>query len=266
MIWEQGALLAVLAATLAIFVIDRWRFDIVAVAALMICVLMGVIRADAAFAGFSSPAVVTVAMVLVITQTLARSGLVDDAARRCTDMAKTPTAQIGAICTFAAVLSAFMNNVGALALMMPLALSTARQNGYPPALMLMPLSFATMLGGMCTLIGTPPNLLISGFREQTTGHRFLMFDFLPVGLAVTVAGVAYLGLAGWRLLPRDRAPPRDNIERFRVSDYVTEALIRPGSLWAGQKVGQLEDERGVTVIGVIRDGRRIFARPGTVKF
>jgi di/tricarboxylate transporter len=266
MTWEQGALLAVLAATLAIFVIDRWRFDIVAVAALMICVLTGVIRADAAFAGFSSPAVVTVAMVLVITQTLARSGLVDDAARRCTDMAKTPAAQIGAICAFAAVLSAFMNNVGALALMMPLALSTARRNGYPPGLMLMPLSFATMLGGMCTLIGTPPNLLISGFREQATGQRFLMFDFSPVGVAVAVAGVAYLGFAGWRLLPRDRAPPRDDIERFRVSDYVTEALIRPGSLWAGQKVGQLEDERGVTVIGVIRDGRRIFARPGTVKF
>ena len=265
MTWEQGALLAVLAGTLAIFVLDRWRFDIVAVAALMICVLTGIIRPDAAFAGFSSPAVVTVAMVLVITQTLARSGLVDDAARRCTDMAKTPAAQIGAICAFAALLSAFMNNVGALALMMPLALSTARRNGYPPGLILMPLSFATMLGGMCTLIGTPPNLLISSFREQATGQRFLMFDFLPVGLAVTAAGLAYLTLAGWRLLPRHRAAPRVDIERFRVSDYVTEALIRPGSLWAGQKVERLEDERGVTVIGVIRDGRRVFARPGTVK-
>src|SRR5690349_5949143 len=250
MTWEQGALLAVLAGSLGLFVLDRWRFDIVAVAALMICVLGGIIRPDAAFAGFSNPAVVTVAMVLVITQTLARSGIVDDAARRCTEMAKTPAAQIGAICGFAALLSAFMNNVGALALMMPLALSTARRNGYPPGLILMPLSFATMLGGMCTLIGTPPNLLISGFREQATGHRFLMFDFLPVGLAVTVAGLAYLALAGWRLLPRDRASPRGGIERFRVSDYVTEALIRPGSLWAGQKTERLEDERGVTVIGV----------------
>ena len=202
MTWEQGALLAVLAGTLAIFVWDRWHFDIVAVAALMTCVLTGIITPDAALAGFSSPAAVAVAMVLVITQTLARSGLVDDAARRCTDMAKTPAAQIGAICAFAALLSAFMNNVGALVLMMPLALSTARRNGYPPGLILMPLSFATMLGGMCTLIGTPPNLLISGFREQATGQRFLMFDFLPVGLAVTVAGLAYLALAGWRLLPR----------------------------------------------------------------
>jgi di/tricarboxylate transporter len=266
MTWEQGALLAVLAGTLAIFVLDRWRFDIVAVAALMTCVLTGIIKPDAALAGFSSPAAVTVAMVLVITQTLARSGLVDDAARRCTDMAKTPAAQIGAICAFAALLSAFMNNVGALVLMMPLAFSTARRNGYSPGLILMPLSFATMLGGMCTLIGTPPNLLIAGFREQATGQRFLMFDFLPVGLAVTVAGLAYLALAGWRLLPRDPATPRGGIERFRVSDYVTEALIRPGSLWAGRKIERLEDERGVTVIGIIRDGRRVFARPGAVKF
>ncbi|HYI68583.1 MAG TPA: SLC13 family permease [Skermanella sp.] len=266
MTWEQGALLAVLAGSLGLFVLDRWRFDIVAVAALMICVLAGIIRPDAAFAGFSNPAVVTVAMVLVITQTLARSGLVDDVARRCTDMAKTPTAQIGAICAFAALLSAFMNNVGALALMMPLAISTARRNGYSPGLILMPLSFATMLGGMCTLIGTPPNLLISSFREQATGHRFLMFDFLPVGLAVTAAGLVYLTFAGWRLLPRHRTAPRVDIDRFRVSDYVTEALIRPGSFWAGQKVERLEDERGVTVIGVIRDGRRVFARPGTVRF
>lgn len=266
MTWEQGALLAVLAGSLGLFVLDRWRFDIVAVAALMICVLGGIIRPDAAFVGFSNPAVVTVAMVLVITQTLARSGLVDDAARRCTDMAKTPTAQIGAICAFAALLSAFMNNVGALALMMPLAISTARRNGYSPGLILMPLSFATMLGGMCTLIGTPPNLLISSFREQATGHRFLMFDFLPVGLAVTAAGLAYLTFAGWRLLPRHRTAPRVDIDRFRVSDYVTEALIRPGSFWAGQKIERLEEERGVTVIGVIRDGRRVFARPGTVRF
>jgi di/tricarboxylate transporter len=266
MTWEQGALLAVLAGSLGLFVLDRWRFDIVAVAALMICVLAGIIRPDAAFAGFSNPAVATVAMVLVITQTLARSGIVDDAARRCTDMAKTPTAQIGAICAFAALLSAFMNNVGALALMMPLAISTARRNGYSPGLILMPLSFATMLGGMCTLIGTPPNLLISSFREQATGHRFLMFDFLPVGLAVTAAGLVYLTFAGWRLLPRHRTAPRVDIDRFRVSDYVTEALIRPGSFWAGQKVERLEEERGVTVIGVIRDGRRVFARPGTVRF
>ncbi|GEO42075.1 SLC13 family permease [Skermanella aerolata] len=266
MTWEQGALLAVLAGSLGLFVLDRWRFDIVAVAALMICVLVGIIRPDAAFAGFSNPAVVTVAMVLVITQTLARSGIVDDAARRCTDMAKTPTAQIGALCAFAALLSAFMNNVGALALMMPLAISTARRNGYSPGLILMPLSFATMLGGMCTLIGTPPNLLISNFREQATGNRFLMFDFLPVGLAITAAGLTYLTFAGWRLLPRHRTAPRVDIDRFRVSDYVTEALIRPGSHWADQKVERLEEERGVAVIGVIRDGRRIFARPGTVRF
>ena len=114
----------------------------------------------------------------------------------------------------------------------------------------MPLSFATMLGGMCTLIGTPPNLLISNFREQATGNRFLMFDFLPVGLAITAAGLTYLTFAGWRLLPRHRTAPRVDIDRFRVSDYVTEALIRPGSHWADQKVERLEEERGVAVIGV----------------
>lgn len=266
MTWDQGALLAVLGATLGVFILDRWRFDVVAMASLMTCVLAGLIPPEDAFAGFSNPAVVTVAMVLVMTRTLGRTGVVDEVARRCTALAGGPMGHVAAICTLGAGLSAFMNNVGALALLMPIALSTARRNGYPAGMLLMPLSFATLLGGMATLIGTPPNLLISAFRADATGSRFLMFDFLPVGLALTVAGVAYLALAGWRLIPRDRGVARDDIDRFRVSDYVTEALVRPGSPWAGRKVEHLEAERSASVIGIIRDRRRVFARPGTVSF
>ncbi|EWY39162.1 citrate transporter [Skermanella stibiiresistens SB22] len=266
MTWEQGALLVVLGATLGVFILDRWRFDIVAMAGLMTCVLAGIIRPEAAFAGFGNPAVITVAMVLIISRTLGRSGVVDEVAHRLTAGITSPAGHVAAVCGLGALLSAFMNNVGALALLMPIALSTAKRYGYSPAILLMPLSFATLLGGMTTLIGTPPNLLISTFRADATGNRFLMFDFLPIGLAVSVAGVAYLALVGWRLIPRERGVPRDDIDRFRVSDYVTEALVRPGSPWAGRKVAHLEAEHGAKVIGTIRDGRRVFARPGTVSF
>ena len=201
MTWQQGAILAVLAGTLVVFVWDRWRYDVVAITSLMACVLLGLIAPEAAFAGFSNPAVITVAAVLVISRALGRSGAIDALAGRLIDAGSAPFAHLAVFFVLGALLSGFMNNVGALALLMPVALSTARRHGYGPGLLLMPLSFATLLGGMTTLIGTPPNLLISAFRAEATGARFLLFDFAPTGLALSAAGIAYLLLVGWRLLP-----------------------------------------------------------------
>ena len=158
-----------------------------------------------------------------------------------------------------AVLSGFMNNVGALALLMPVALSTARRHSYSPGLLLMPLSFATLLGGMTTLIGTPPNLLISAFRAEATGQRFLLFDFAPTGLALSTAGVAYLLLLGWRLLPA-RDEPRRQEDAFEIEDYVTEARVPPSSPVVGLEVAHYEASRNARVLGVVRDGRRLFGR------
>jgi di/tricarboxylate transporter len=262
MTWEQGTILAVLACTLAMFVWDRWRYDLVAMTSLMVCVVLGLIDPEAAFAGFSNPAVITVAAVLAISRALARSGAIDALAGRLIGASDARFAHLAALTVLGASLSAFMNNVGALALLLPVALSTARRHGYSPSLLLMPLSFATLLGGMTTLIGTPPNLLVSAFRAEATGHRFLLFDFAPTGLALSAAGIAYLLLVGWRLLPANRAPPQE--AAFEVEDYVTEARVLPASPLVGQEIGRFATGDGVEVLGVVRDGRRVFGRLQTL--
>ncbi len=263
MSWEQAAILAVLAATLAVFVWDRWRYDVVAMTSLMVAVLLGLIGPEGAFAGFGNPAVITVAAVLVISRALARSGAIDALAGRLIGASSARIAHLATFSVLGAMLSGFMNNVGALALLMPVAMSTARRHGYSPGLLLMPLSFATLLGGMTTLIGTPPNLLISAFRAEATGQRFLLFDFAPTGLALSAAGIAYLLLLGWRLLPtRDGLPRRD--DAFDIQDYVTEARVPHSSPVIGLEVAQYETSRNARVLGIVRDGRRMFGRTHAV--
>ena len=163
MTWEPGSdSRGAAAARSALFVWDRWRYDVVAITSLMVGVLLGVVDPEAAFAGFSNPAVITVAAVLVISRALARSGAIDVLAGRVLGASRSQLAHLASFAVLGALLSGFMNNVAALALLLPVALSTARRHGYAPSLLLMPLSFATLLGGMITLIGTPPNLLIAG--------------------------------------------------------------------------------------------------------
>jgi di/tricarboxylate transporter len=259
MTWEQAAILTVLAGTLVVFVWDRWRYDVVAITSLMVCVLLGLIGPEAAFAGFSNPAVITVAAVLVISRALARSGAIDALAGKLIGATSAQFSHLASFCVLGALLSGFMNNVGALALLMPAALATARRHGYSPGILLMPLSFATLLGGMTTLIGTPPNLLISAFRAEATGERFLLFDFTPVGVAVSVAGIAYLLLLGWRLLPAGRGPQRED-DAFEIGEYVTEARVGPSSPIIGLDVAGYESSRNAHVLGIIREGRRLFGR------
>ena len=237
MTWEQAAILVVLAGTLAVFVWDRWRYDVVAMTSLMACVLLGLIDPEAAFAGFSNPAVITVAAVLVISRALARSGAIDALAGRLIGASSAPFAHLASLSVLGAALSGFMNNVGALALLMPVALSTARRHGYAPGLLLMPLSFATLLGGMTTLIGTPPNLLISAFRAEATGQRFLLFDFAPTGLALSVAGIALSRCWSAGACCRRAAACRSGQEdAFEVQDYVTEAHV--AAFFAGDRSGR----------------------------
>jgi di/tricarboxylate transporter len=259
MTWPQGAILVVLGCTLAVFVWDRWRYDVVAITSLMVCVLLGLIGPEAAFVGFSNPAVITVAAVLVISRALTGSGAIDALAGKLIGASSSKFSHLVWFCVLGALLSGFMNNVGALALLMPVALSAARRHRYSPGLLLMPLSFATLLGGMTTLIGTPPNLLISAFRAEATGQRFLLFDFAPTGLALSVAGIAYLLLIGWRLLPAD-SRPRPQEDAFEIRDYVTEARIRPASRVIGLDAAQYESSRNAHVLGIVRDGRRLFGR------
>jgi di/tricarboxylate transporter len=256
---EQILILAILVATVAMFLWSRWRHDMVAAGALLACVLTGLVAPANAFAGFGHPAVITVACVLVLSHGLQTSGAVDVLTRGALPAKSGPTLTIGALTALAAVLSAFMNNVGALALLMPVAMQIAARQGLPPGKVLMPLAFGSILGGMTTLIGTPPNLIISGFREQTGAGAFRMFDFAPVGLAVAGAGVVLVALIGWRLVP---ARKQAGTEGFDSGAYLTEAQVPEGSAAAGKTLREIEtmlDEAGAQVVGLVRNEVRVTA-------
>lgn len=252
-------ILAILLGTMACFVWDRWRYDIVALASLLLCVLAGLVPADAAFSGFSNPAVITVVGVLMMSAALAKSGIVDVLAGRFVTFRDNRRLHLAGFCLLALVLSAFMNNVAALALLMPVLFSTCRRFGYPASFLLMPVCFATLLGGMITMVGTPPNLLISNFRQDVTGQPFSFFDFLPVGLALAILGSLYLIAARRLPVPENDEQEQDD-EIFDVADYVTEARIRPGSPLIGLTVGAVETRWPVTLVGVVRSDRRLFGR------
>jgi len=256
----QIAILGILAATVALFLWGRWRHDLVAMGALLASVAAGLVAPEAAFAGFGHPAVVTVAAVLVLSATLQASGAVDVLTRGLLPRAGGPTLALGALCGLAATLSAFMNNVGALALLMPVAIPLAARLGLTPGRVLMPLAFASILGGMTTLIGTPPNLIVSGFRAEATGGAgFAMFDFAGVGVAVALAGLALLVLGGWRLIP---ARAVGGAEGFATGPYLTEARVPEGAKAAGMTLTAIEAalrESEAQVLGLVRDGRRIAA-------
>lgn len=257
--WEQALILLIVGAALVGFVWDRWRYDVVAMACLLACVLFGLIPAADAFSGFGNEATVTVAAVLIVSAAVSGSGALDFPAAWATGITDRPIYHLIGFCVVAAALSALMNNVAALALLMPVALSTSRRFRYSPGYLLMPLSFATLLGGMITLIGTPANLLVSNFRMVATGEPFRLFDFAPAGMAVAAAGIVYLALAGWRHRPQtgDDVPADD---AFDVSDYVTELRIGPGSPLIGSDVAAVESGYSLRIAGVVRKERRLFGR------
>jgi di/tricarboxylate transporter len=256
---DQMIVLGVLAATVAMFLWGRWRHDMVAVGALLACVFAGLVPTGAAFAGFGHPAVITVACVLVLSQGLQNTGAVDVLARYAVPAKAGPTLTIGALTALAAVLSGFMNNVGALALLMPVAIQVAGRLGVPPGKALMPLAFGSILGGMTTLIGTPPNLIVSAFRAEAGLRTYGMFDFTPVGAAVMGAGVLFVALIGWRLVP---ARKQASIEGFETEAYLTEARVTDGSKAEGKTLREIElvlDESGAQVVGLVRNEVRVTA-------
>ena len=255
----QAIILVIVVATVAMVLWGRWRHDMVAVGALLACVLAGLVPAAEAFAGFAHPAVITVACVLILSRGLQASGAIDALAQRILPVSSGPAAAIAAATGLAAALSAFMNNVGALALLMPVAIQIAERRNMPPGKVLMPMAFGSMLGGMTTLIGTPPNLIVSAFRAKAGSGNFAMFDFTPVGLAVALAGLAFVALIGWRLVPaRKRVDP----EAFDTGAYLTEARVAEKSRAAGATLREIEqalDEADAQVVGLIRNEVRIPA-------
>ncbi len=255
----QVIVYGVLLLALALFVWGKWRYDVIALLALLTLTITGVVPGASAFSGFGHPAVVTVAAVLAVSRGLENSGLVDLLTRWMSRVGHHPTMQLAALTALVTVCSAFMNNVGALALLMPVAIRMARRSGHAPSLLLMPLAFGSLLGGMTTLIGTPPNIIIANYRAETGAGPFSMFDFSPVGMGLAFVGVGFIVLVGWRLIPH-RQNPASAQELFQVGEYLSEVQVPEGSKLIGKTVHHLETstESEVTVLGIIRNDRRLL--------
>lgn len=255
---QQAGIFAILAVTALLFVWGKWRHDLVALGALIACVITGLVDPASAFSGFGNPAVITVASVLILSFSLQTTGVVDTLTARLLPSASGATVSIIALSALAAGLSAFMNNVGALALLMPVAIKTAGRLGISPGRVLMPVSFASILGGMTTLTGTPPNLIVAGFSGEGDGSTFTMFDFAPVGLAVTAAGLLFIALA-WKLVP---ARARTDLSSFETAPYIMEARVKKDSSIIGQSLRDIEyqlDTTDAQIVSLLRNDRRISA-------
>ncbi|NJS39354.1 MAG: SLC13 family permease [Rhodobacteraceae bacterium] len=252
----------ILLATMALFMWGRFRHDIVALMALMACVIAGLVPTDEAFAGFGHPAVISVACVLVLSKGLQNTGAVDWLARTILPQDSGRLTSMAALMGLGASLSGFMNNVGAMALLMPIAVQVANRLNMAPGQVLMPLAFGTILGGMTTLIGTPPNLIVSGFRQEAGLGHFGMFDFAPVGVSVALVGVMFVVLIGWRLVPARKSVSDGG---FETGNYFTEVRIPAGSNAVGLTLRAFEKEveaAGVQIVGLVRNDVRMIAPHG----
>jgi di/tricarboxylate transporter len=257
---DQITLFALLFFVFVFLIWGRWRYDLVAFVALLGALLAGVVPLDLAFSGFGHPAVVIIALVLIVSRGLANSGAIELLARFVVSGTRKLATHVGIMASLAAVLSAVMNNVAALALLMPVDIKAADKAGRSPALSLMPLSFASILGGMITLIGTPPNIVIAEFRNDVLGAPYSMFDFAPVGIACAAVGVAYVALIGWRLLPAARIDSKTDRNAFDLADYIAELQVSERSPVIGKRVRELDElaeKSDIQILGLTRNGKRM---------
>lgn len=262
MISSQILILGILAATMALFLWGRFRHDVVALAALMACILAGLIPPEDAFAGFGHPAVITVACVLILSQGLQNTGAVDWLARSVLPREAGRLTSMVALLGLGAALSGFMNNVGAMALLMPIAVRLSDRLGLAPGQVLMPLAFGTILGGMTTLVGTPPDLIVSDFRAVAGLGPFAMFDFAPVGVAVAVAGTLFVAAIGWRLVPARKSAAGGG---FDTGTYLTEVRIPEKSKAVGLTLRAFEralEASDAQIVGLVRNEVRMTAPHG----
>ena len=257
---DQIILFSLFGVVFGLLLWGRLRYDIVAFSALMMAVVLGVVPTKDAFSGFGHPATLVVALVLVVSAGLVRSGAIFLITRTLVDATRDLGAHIALMGAIGGVLSAFMNNVAALALLMPVDIQTARKAGRAPGLSLMPLSFATILGGMATLIGTPPNIIIAAIREESLGTSFRMFDFAPVGGITALAGLAFVALIGWRLIPQRGQSTQITAD---ISQYIAELTVPEDNKQIGKRVAELSDaadKADVAILGLIRDGKRQYGQ------
>lgn len=249
--WQSYLVFAVIAAAFGLFAWGRIRHDLVALLSLGALSVAGVVPADEAFSGFSNPAVISVAAILIVSQGLRSSGFVELLGSKLQGLKGGTGVQVALLSGIVCVLSGFMNNIGALAIIMPIGMQLCRKSGKPPSAVLMPMAFASLLGGMTTLIGTPPNMLLSAFRAEHAGSGYALLDFTPVGASLAILGLAFLSLVGWRLLP-SRDGQKEEAEGFKAGRYLAELVVTEGSPLAGKRVVELRDEPfGLIVVSLI---------------
>jgi di/tricarboxylate transporter len=256
--------LATLAAMMALFVWGRFRYDVTAILALLAALALGIVKPRQAFSGFSDDIVIIVGSALVISAAVQRSGLVESALALISRRVTRVRSQLVVLTASVGIASALVKNVGALAMLMPAAFQMAKKNDASPSVFLMPMSFASLLGGLMTLVGTSPNIIVSRVREEMTGHPFGMFDYFPTGFGLLLVGLIFLRF-GYRLLPRDRRAAPTIGEAIDISAYVTEAEVAHGSPAIGETVRAFIErhETAIKLAGLIRHGKRTKPRAGT---
>lgn len=248
----------IIAGMMVAFIMGRWRYDLVAVCALLVGLLFGVVPFERAFVGFSNDIVIIVGSALVVSAAVARSGIMEILIRRYVPRMSSPRVQLIVLVTIVTVLSAFVKNIGALAIMMPIAFQMARRSSVSPSMFLMPMAFGSLLGGLMTQIGTSPNIIVSGVRQELTGTAFTMFDFTPVGAILAAVGIVFLAFFYW-LLPERRREDSGMDKAIEIKNYTTEAHVLPESSAIGKTVGDLQSaaDGAAMVTGIVSaSGRR----------
>ncbi|RYE35401.1 MAG: SLC13 family permease [Hyphomicrobiales bacterium] len=258
----QPQILSVLlvAGMMAAFLWGRLRYDIVAMLALLVAVALGLVPTADAFKGFSDDIVIIVGSALVLSSAVARSRIIERVFSKMGSGLTSTQLQVPLLVSVVAVMSAIIKNIGALAMMLPIAYQLARKSGKSPSVFLMPMAFASLLGGIVTLVGTSPNVIVSRVRQELGGEPFRMFDFAPVGIVVAIAGCLFLSV-GYRLLPRDRRGAVSLDQAIDIKDYLTEAKVGEKSLMAGKTVADLKaiGDDAIEIVSILRSERRVQA-------
>jgi di/tricarboxylate transporter len=247
----------ILGGTMALFIWGRLRYDLVALIALLASLAVGTVPKEKAFSGYSDDIVIIVASALVMSAAIGRSGIIETGLRWISPHVQRVQWQLTLLVGSVTFLAAMVKNIGALAMLMPAAMKMAKKSETPASVFLMPMSFGSLLGGLITLIGTSPNIIVSRVREQLTGEPFQMFDYAPVGLGLSVAGLVFLHF-GYRLLPRDRRAVPTLGESLDITDYTTEAVVSEKSAVLGKTVEEFTKDHGaeVEITAILRGEKR----------
>ena len=251
---DQSILSIAIITLLGLFIWSKYRYDALAAGALVILIILGVIPANQAFDGFAHPAVITVALVLIISQGLKNSGLTGLVGKLIGGKSFTKFQFLICLLFIAAVLSSFINNIGALAILLPITLNICQKMGWHPSRFLMPLAFACILGGMNTTIGTPPNIIISEYKSTISDAGFNFFDFSYVGLSITVLSIIFIAVIGNRLIRlRDDATSGSSL--IDLKGYLFEVEVSESSSAIGMTLSAFKKEAGedTEVLGIVNE-------------